>query len=140
MSNAEETGNVCIMATADLFARISAQRKLLQRSPIEERAMISRCALRFNIGRSKQVDFNAEKIVLTDDDMTLLEKVVNDQFGLHFEGELRKLCRKVERPAPEEPVLPELSLEEAEEAISQPRQPEEKKKGFASRFKRLFGG
>jgi hypothetical protein len=134
VSNPEQTNNVCIIVVADLFAKINAQRKLLRRPPVEERAMASRCTLRFNIDRPRQVDFSAEKIVLTSDDMVLLEKVVNDQFGLQFDGELRKLCLKVERPAAE-PASPESPLEEVAEAPSQAEEG-----GLMAKIKRLFGG
>lgn len=135
MSNSEQANTPCIIVVADLFARITAQRKLLRRQPIEERAMASRCTLRFNIDRSRQVDFSAEKITLAPEDMVLLEKVVNEQFGLQFNNELRKLCLKAERPA-DAPSLPEPLLEEGIAASSSPAN----EGGLLAKIKRLFGG
>lgn len=134
MRSLEEAGGRCTIIVAELFAMISAQRKLLKRPPVEERAMASRCTLRFNIDRQEKVDFNAEQIVLSANDMKALEKVVNEQFGLYFDGELSRLCVKPEKPV-EAPVHTTLPFEEYDLPWMEPE-----KTGLMSKIKRLFGG
>jgi hypothetical protein len=134
MSSPDETNNRCIIVVADLFAKINAQRKLLKRTPVEERAMASRCTLRFNINRNRRVDFSAEKIVLTPEEIGELEKMVNDQFGLYFDGEIKRLC--VKPPQPKKPKVERSEFELAAEfAMMEPEKTEK-----VSWFKRLFGG
>lgn len=132
MSIPREAGDHCIIVVADLFAKINSQRKLLKRTPIEERAMASRLTLRFNVDKKRGVDFGAEKILVAPDEIALLEKIVNELFGAYFEGELIKLCAKHKtapvkraRPVPPKPVAA---------AIPMPQQ----KSGLASKIKRLF--
>ena len=132
MSNPQE-GDRYTIVVAELFAKINAQRKLLKRTPIEDRAMVSRCTLRFNIDRQRKVDFSADKIIVAPEDMTVLEKMVNDQFGVYFDGELSRLCVKIEKPVVESAhvVLPSEAFDEA-------MMPPEKT-GLVSKIKRLFG-
>lgn len=133
MNNPAEAGNHCVIIVADLFAKINAQRKLLHRTPIEERAMASRCTLRFNVDKQRGVDFGAEKILIDPDEIELLEKIVNDLFGIYFQGEIRRLCVKPKAPAPK-PVdslpLPDLSPIDLGEPV---------KVGLLARLKGLFG-
>jgi hypothetical protein len=132
MSNPKVAGDHCIIIVAELFAKINSQRKLLKRTPIEERAMASRCTLRFNIDKQRGVDFSAEKILVEPDEIPLLERIVNEQFGVYLEGELSKLCAKPKtpvvkraRPAPMPPVAAPVRVQPV-------------KTGLASRIKRLF--
>lgn len=134
MSNPTEAGNHCVIVVADLFAKINAQRKLLHRTPIENQAMASRCTLRFNVDKQRGVDFSAEKVLIGQDEIPVLEKIVNELFGVYFEGEVRRLCVKPKPPAPKPvdidpfpPLTPELTGE-----------PE--KTGLLSMLKGLFGG
>lgn len=135
MSNpSEAAGNHCIIVVADLFAKINAQRKLLKRPPIEDRAIASRCTLRFNADKQRGVDFTAEKILVAAHEIQLLEKIVNELFGVYFEGEVQKLCAKrntptVKRtrpmPPPQMAAVPTVQSE---------------KSGLLSKLKRMFGG
>lgn len=134
MNNSLLSGTPCQIIVADLFAMINARRKLFLLDPVEQRAMASRCTLRFNLDRKRGVDFSNEKIAVEAQDMDMLEAVVNDQFGVNFDGELLNLCAsnkkvKIEIPPMEEPI---------EQVIieSEPQ----KKSGFGSKIKRLFGG
>ena len=132
MSNPKDAGDHCIIVVADLFNKINSQRKLLKRTPVEERAMVSRLTLRFNVDKQRGVDFGAEKILIAPNEIALLEKLVNELFGVYFDGELIKLCAnraktqtvKRARPVPPPPV------------VTAQIQPE--KAGLASRIKRLF--
>lgn len=134
MSNPTEAGNHCIIVVADLFAKINAQRKLLKRTPIEDRAMASRCTLRFNVDKQRGVDFSNEKILVAPNEIELLEKIVNELFGVYFEGEVRKLCAKPKTPAVKRArPIPPLQAP----AVPTP-QPE--KTGLMSKIKRIFGG
>ena len=133
MNNPTVAGNHCIIVVADLFAKINAQRKLIKRTPIEDRAIASRCTLRFNVDKRRGVDFSNEKILVAADEIELLENIVNELFGVYFEGEVRKLCAKsksaaVERDRPLPPLQPAVS----------PTRPENA--GFMSKIKRMFGG
>ncbi len=138
MSNSEDTGKLCTIVVADLFAKINAQRKLIKKTPIEDRALVSRCTLRFNINRSRWVDFAAEKITLTQEDISALEKMVNEQFGLFFAGELNSLCiKQSKRPAVQAAVeLDTSEMEAAFAAASTARQ----STGIIGWIMRLFGG
>jgi len=110
MSDPAVSSNHCIIVVAELFDLVNAQRKLLRKSPVEDRAMSSRCTLRFAVDSRREVDFNVEKIVILPHEVEILEKMVNDLFGIYFEGEVQKLCAKsqvkkvVNRPRPE-PML-----------------------------------
>jgi len=134
MSNPKEAGDHCIITVAELFEKINAQRKLLKRTPIEERAMASRLTLRFNVDKKRGVDFGAEKILIAPHEIVLLEKTVNELFGAYFDGELVKLCAKSKaaaavkraRPVPQPPPV----------AAPVPIQP--RNTGLVSKIKRLF--
>ena len=86
MSNQLDPGKSCQIVVADLFAMINARRKLFSMDPVEQRAMASRCTLRFNLERKRGVDFGNEKIAVAPQDMLALESMVNDQFGVNFEA------------------------------------------------------
>ena len=136
MNNPTEAGGPCVIIVADLFAKISAQRKLLHRPPIEEQAMASRCTLRFNSDKQRGVDFSAERVLINPNELELLEKIVNELFGLYFEGELGKLCVKPKPVAPKPATdtissLPEISPADLGEPV---------KPGLLSRLIGLFGG
>jgi hypothetical protein len=131
-SNPIDVSDHCIIVVAELFAMINAQRKLLKRPPIEDRAMASRCTLRFNINRQRKVDFGGEKIVLTPDEMTALQKMVNEQFGVYFEGELTRLCAK-----PKVPAVKRTRVTPPPQAMAPPPVQAEKT-GLVSKIKRLF--
>jgi hypothetical protein len=134
MSNSTEAGNHCIIIVADLFAKINAQRKLLKRPPIEDRAIASRCTLRFNADKQRGVDFTTEKILVASHEIALLEKIVNELFGVYFEGEVQKLCVKRKTPTAKRtrPMPP------PQMAMAPPAQTE--KTGLVSKLKRMFGG
>lgn len=135
MSDTTQAENHCVIVVADLFAKINAQRKLLHRTPIEERAMASRCTLRFNVDKQRGVDFGAEKILVARDEIDLLENMVNELFGVYFHGELRRLCAKPKPAAPKAaslpPAMPELSPMELDDPV---------KPSLLTRLKSLFGG
>lgn len=134
MSNPQQAGDRCIIVVAELFAKINAQRKLLKRTPIEERAMASRCTLKFNVDKKRGVDFSAERIVVARDDLAVLEKIVNELFGVYFDGEIRRLCVKPKTPA----VKPAPAILPSQVAAAATIQPENT--GLMSKIKRLFGG
>jgi hypothetical protein len=134
MSNSTEAGNHCIIVVADLFAKINAQRKLLKRPPIEDRAIASRCTLRFNADKQRGVDFTADKILVASQEIPLLEKIVNELFGVYFEGEVRKLCAKSKTPT----VKRTRPMPPPQAAVVPAVQPE--KSGLVSKLKRMFGG
>ncbi len=136
MTNPKAADEPCTIVVADLFALITARRKLLQLSPIEGRAMASRCTLRFNLDRQRGVDFSAEKIVIDPDDMLVLQKMVNDQFGVDFDGELNKLCVKPKKPVMENTRAAPPPQTFAPAAPIEPQ----RKAGLGSWIKRLFGG
>jgi len=135
MSNQLDPGKSCQIVVADLFAMINARRKLFSMDPVEQRAMASRCTLRFNLERKRGVDFGNEKIAVAPQDMLALESMVNDQFGVNFEGELTTLCAKSKKPSTPTPrmVTPQTPVE-------QPKPEPVKKAGLGSKIKRLFGG
>lgn len=134
MSNPTDVRNKCIIVVADLFAKINHQRKLLHRTPIENQALATRCTLRFNVDEQRGVDFTAEKILIAPKEVDVLEKMVNELFGVYFEGEVRKLCAKSKVPEPKpaadlDSFLPQAAL--APEITE--------KTGIISRIKGLFG-
>jgi hypothetical protein len=135
MSNPTGAGNHCVIIVADLFAKINAQRKLLTRTPIEDRAMASRCTLRFNIDKQRGVDFSAEKILIEPDEIELLEKMVNELFGIYFDGEVRRMCVKPEAPPSKPANLDSYIPETSTQMTIEPE-----KTGLLSRLKGLFGG
>jgi hypothetical protein len=134
MSNSTEAGNHCIIVVADLFAKINAQRKLLKRPPVEDRAIASRCTLRFNADKQRGVDFTTEKILVASHEIPLLEKIVNELFGVYFEGEVQKLCAKPKTP----PAKRTQSMPPPQMAMAAPAQT--KNSGLVSKLKRMFGG
>ena len=136
MSNPAVASNHCTIFVAELFDLVNAQRKLLRKSPVEDRAMSSRCTLRFAVDSRREVDFNSEKIIILPNEIDILEKMINDLFGIYFEGEVRKLCEKsqvkpvVKKPRPE-PMLqiaPEMDFDHRSGGT-----------GLVSMIKRWFG-
>jgi len=134
MGNSTEFGDQCVITVADLFAKINKQRKLLNRTPVENQARASRCTLRFNIDKQRDVDFSQDKIAIDPDAIPVLEKIVNELFDIPFDGEVRKLCAKVKAPVAKHveidilpPLTPEITIE-----------PE--KTGLLSMLKGLFRG
>jgi len=136
MSNPADVRNKCIIVVEDLFNKINAQRKLLHRTPIENQALATRCTLRFNIGEQRGVDFTAEKILIAPSEVAVLEKMVNELFGVYFEGEVRKLCAKSKPKAPE-PRAADLDSFLPQAALSTEVT---EKTGLFSRIKGIFGG
>lgn len=136
MNSPLEGGNHCIIVVADLFNKINAQRKLLHRTPIENQAMATRCTLRFNADKQRGVDFSAEKIVIAPNELEMLEKIVNELFGLYFEGELKRLCVKPKTPP--KPKTTNLDAFLVHQALQEYTPPEST--GLFSWFKGLFGG
>jgi len=137
MSSTEDIAPQCTIIVEELFAKINAQRKLIKKFPIEDRALISRCSLRFNLNRQSLVDFNAESITLAPKDMVALEKVVNEQFGLFFAGELNSLCvKRSKKPAADSDVSPDPSAQQKAHAVAARKN---KNKGLFARILRLFG-
>ena len=135
MSNPAVAGNHCVIVVADLFNKINAQRKLLTRTPIENQAMITRCTLRFNVDTQRNVDFSAEKIVIHPKEIEGLERMVNELFGVYFEGEVSRLCVKPKAPAPKPTSLDSFMPQSSTMATRAPE-----KAGLLSRLKGLFSG
>ena len=134
MNQPAEAGDHCVIIVADLFAKINSQRKLLKQPPVEERAMASRCTLRFNVDKQRGVDFNAEKILVAPHEIAMLEKMVNELFGVFFENEVIRLCVKPKTPVVKRArVIPPPSVAAA--VTMEPA-----KSGLVSKIKRLFGG
>jgi len=134
MSNPAVANNHYTVFVAELFDLINAQRKLLRKSPIEDRAMSSRCTLRFAVVSGREVDFNVEKITILSHEVPLLEKMINDQFGIYFEGEVQKLCEKsmvkqIVKPPKPEPIL----------QIAPEPEYENESSGIIAAIKRFFG-
>lgn len=136
MSNPAGSNNNCSFFVDELFDLINAQRKLLRKAPVEDRAMSSRCTLRFAVVSKREVDFNADRVEILPHEVDLLEKMINDQFGVYFEGEINKLCAKsqqkkevpVVKPDPILQISPGLEFEK-----------ESGNGGFVSMIKRMFG-
>ena len=131
MSNPSITDSQCIIVVEDLFTKINTQRKLLNRTPIENQAMATRLTLRFSVDKQRGVDFSAEKVLITPDEVDLLEKTVNELFGLFFDGELGRLCAK---PKALEPVSASAIPPTPEPS------PAPEKAGLISKLKSIFGG
>lgn len=136
MSDPAEAGNHCVIVVADLFAKINAQRKLINRTPIEDQAIASRCTLRFNVDKQRGVDFSAEKVLIAPDEVQVLENIINELFGVYFQGEVDRLCAKsraaAAKPKPARPVPRPQAMPVAV--------PEPPKTGFLSKLMGLFGG
>ncbi len=145
MSSSIDSSNACVIVIADLFTKISAQRKLLKQTPIEDRAMISRCTLRFNLDSHQKLDFGVERIELDDHDVANLEKVVNELFGVHFEGAIKKMCSKTVKTemtakSARERTMARINSINLEKVEVEGSKPEHADRGFVSRIKSLFGG
>jgi len=136
MSELPVSGNHCVIVVTELFDLINAQRKLLRKSPVEDRAMSSRCSLRFSIDSRRELDFDAETIQLLPHEIPILEKMVNELFGIYFEGEINKLCIKAQAPKPAKPAPSESLFQLSPEFDFQ--QPAEDS-GIIARIKRWFG-
>lgn len=136
MPNPLQAGEACQIVVDDLFAMINSRRKMMRLEPVENRAMASRCTLRFNLGQQRGVDFNKKTVSIATADMSVLRDMVNDQFGVNFENELTRLCAKAEAVTPPRMVTSHAPLAEPEpEPVSIPQ-----KTGFGSKLKRLFNG
>lgn len=133
MSNPLETGNHCIIVVTELFDKVNAQRKLLRRPPVEDRAMASRLTLRFNVGQNTGVDFNEETIMLGAHELGRLEKMINELFGVYMENELVRLCQKPELPRKvvTESTIPPIQVSPAILAENE---------GIFAKLKRIFWG
>jgi len=128
---AEEYSEITV---AELFDLVNAQRKLLRKTPVEDRAMSSRCTLRFSIVSGRELDFNVEKILILPDEIAILEKMLNDQFGIYFDGEVQKLVDKYKNKIA-------AKTKKAETFISTKYQAQSIEEGnrLVSALKRLFG-
>jgi hypothetical protein len=136
MNDPVEAGNHCVIVVADLFAKINAQRKLINRTPIEDQAIATRCTLRFNVDKQRGVDFSAEKVLIAPDEIEVLENIINELFGVYFHGEVNRLCAKSRAAAAKaKSMRPVPRPQAAPVAIPQPP-----KTGFFSRLMGLFGG
>jgi len=134
MGNPTQAGDICVIITADLFAKINKQRKLLNRGPIENQAIASRCTLRFSVDKQRDVDFGKDTVVIAAEDIQILEKIINELFDVHFENEVRKLCVKPKIQTPK-------SLENIQLPPLVPETPSvSESTGLLSRLKGLFGG
>ncbi len=135
MSNNNNAG-ACTIVVADLFAKINNQRKMIKKPPIEERALISRLTLRFNVQGQRWVDFAGAKVSLTKEEVPALEKIINDQFGVFFTGEVARLCinQQAASRAPRRAAVIEEMVEEATE------EPEVEAVGFFAWLKYLITG
>jgi len=136
MSSPIGSSNNCSFFVDELFDLINAQRKLLRKAPVEDRAMSSRCTLRFSVMSKRDVDFNADRVEIFPHEVELLEKMVNDQFGVYFEGEIGKLCAK-SQVKKEIPVVKAEPLLEISPAMDFEK--ENNDSGFISMIKRMFG-
>lgn len=136
MHNPPEHGKPCQIVVDDLFTMINKRRKMLHLEPVENRAMASRCTLRFNLSQQRGVDFNSKKISVAAADMQTLRDMVNDQFGVDFENELNSLCAKAQTETVPRMVTTHTHLPEPEPDVFAHKQ----QTGFGSRLKRLFGG
>jgi hypothetical protein len=135
MSDPLIAGSKQVIVVADLFEKINSQRKLLTKPPVENQAMATRLTLRFNVDKKRGVDFSAEKILIAPDEINILEKIINELFGIYFEDVVSRLCMApvVTAPIPvdPEPVIPATSPELAHKS---------EKTGMLSKLKGLFGG
>jgi hypothetical protein len=108
---------------------IDRKRAELGKPPIDHGAMKSRLTLRFNVEQGRTLDLTAAELQLDEEDLSALEEIVNQQFGLHLRGELRRLCARPQTPSPAAP----------EEAPAPPPPAEPAGGGLGSRLRRLFG-
>lgn len=134
MSNPLQPDGPCHIVVNNLFSMINTRRKMLHLDPIENRAMASRCTLRFNLDRQRGVDFNNETISIAGQDMPILRDMINGQFGVNFENELISLCTKTQAEATPRMVTTHAPLPEPEPEVVV------RQTGFGARLKRLFSG
>ncbi len=137
MSDSAPLTKGCTLVVESLFKEVNEQRRFLNQPPIEYSAMASRCSLRFQIDFKQALDFTQEKITISESQLTQLEQLINQQFGVYFDGRLPKLCEK-KRKAAEAQVVRNNLLPEIEEEIPANEEPEGG--GFVSKLKGLFGG
>ena len=135
MSDPSIVGSNCIIVVANLFEKINSQRKLLHKPPIENQAMASRLTLRFNVDKQRGVDFSADEILIEPGEIDLLEKTINELFGLYFEDMVSRMC-----VAPKVPEPTPMSVDSDISDIVTGLELEPEKTGMFSKLKRLFGG
>jgi len=125
----------CTLDVAKLFERVNAGRKVRSLPPIEYSAMASRCNLRFNLNKKRNVDFNNETVIISPEDIEALEGLLNEQFDCMLEGAVSKSCVKPKKARPaatvHEPVMPELT--------PPPQTDTETDSGLMSKIKKIFG-
>lgn len=124
----------CKIVVADLFALINKQRKAQNLAPVENSALVSRCMLRFNLGRQQPIDFNQATIEILEGELGDLESMINDQFACYLDGDISRSL--VKRPARRDVPPPRTELPMT---VTEPES-DAGADGVVSKFKRLFGG
>lgn len=128
-----------ILELAVLFERINKGRKMRSLTPVENNAIVSRCNLRFNIGREDRVDFTQERITLSAEDIKNLEQMLNDQFDCMLEGDVQKLCKRVIADIEVAPKSEPLIQEAPKPAVTPSVDSSKKQTGFVSKIRKVFG-
>ncbi len=110
---------------------INDKRRELHKTPIDHNTIMTRLILKSNIDHPGMFDFEAPKLLLDENKMAILEQLLNDQFGLHIDGKLARLCQAhsetPKRATPAPPPQPSPA----------PKRPQ--KGGLTAKLKRLLG-
>jgi len=91
-----------------LYEAINEQRRAQQRMPVEEAVVAVRLGVKFLILRHRTLDFKGHRLVLDQVDITVLERILADQFAVTLPNGLAALCdpKPSARPAPVTPTAP----------------------------------
>lgn len=135
MSDQSTAGDACTLEVARLFERINSGRKVRSLPPVEYSAMASRCNLRFNLDKSRDIDFTQEKVSIARKDIDALEQLVNEQFDCMLDGVVAKLCIKPKKSQPVESV----PVPERADLTHQQQTQNESESGLLSKIKKIFG-
>jgi hypothetical protein len=121
------------IAPAALFELINDKRGQLNKSPIDHGTMATRLVLKCNIAHPGAFDFDAPEMILNTGKIEALEQIVNEQFDLYLNNELKKHCTSLNpSPARREPLFQDNEPLDRMEDLTQ------KGKGLKSKLKGLF--
>jgi hypothetical protein len=129
----EEEGRWSITPAA-LYELINKKRRQLNKTPIDHGTMTTRLVLKCNVAHPGSFDFDAPKMALKSAEISVLEKIVNEQFDLYLNNELQRHCtslRPAPAPAPPKPVVPK--------PLGRMQDLAPKSGGLKSKLKGLFG-
>lgn len=113
----------------DLSRVINDKRRELHKTPIDHQTITTRLILKSNIDHPGVFDFEAPKLLLDENKIALLESLLNDQFGLHMDGKLARLCQAYNTVAKQTAPPPQ--------PAQAPAKPQ--KSGLTAKLMRLLG-